>query len=335
MGRGPTEKYHKDMMDGYVKGTLTCLSSHYIKSNINADFPLVLNIEPTNDCNLRCYICPRNKSKRKTGYMDFNFFTGIIDECKKYNKLKMINFHKDGESLLHPRIFDMIRYTADSQIAQTLHLNTNALELDNESAEKFILSGIDDVTMSVDAARKETFLQLKGFDLLDKVEFNIRHILELKRKKNLKKPFIRVKIMEFDKITEEEIHEFISQWKDVADDVQVTGIHSWSGAIKGLKVTDEIKSKRIPCILLWYLLAINWDGEVSACNVDWNLSAVVGNAKNSSLHDIWNGEKIKKLRMAELMDNHEFAEVCKECIVWASGEDMTDYFIQRKEFLPK
>lgn len=332
MGRGPTKKYHKEMMEGYIKGTLTCLSASFIKSNINMDFPLVLNIEPTNECNLRCYLCPRLKSKRDVGYMNFRLFTEIINECKQYRKLKMINFHKDGESLLHPKIFDMIRYAADSRVAQVLHINTNAVELDKKSAEAFVLSGIDDVTMSVDAARRETFSKLKGFDLLETVESNIRYILEFKRKKHFKKPFIRVKIMEFDKLSREEINEFIVRWRNIADDVQVTGVHNWSGAIKGLKVTDEIKPKRIPCVLLWYLLAINWDGKVSACNVDWNLSAVVGDMKDDSLHDIWNGEPIKRLRKAELWNNHDEAEVCRKCVVWASGDDLSDYFHQRSEF---
>lgn len=332
MGRGPSTEYHKNMMDGYSKGTLTCLSSKYIKANINTDFPLVLNIEPTNNCNLRCYLCPRNNNIRKVGNMDFDLFTRIIDECGKHKKLKMINFHKDGESLLHPRIFDMIRYAADSGTAEILHMNTNAVELGKEKAERFLMCGIDDVTMSVDAARPETFKKVKGADLLEKVESNIRNVMKLKKAMGLDKPFIRVKIMEFDDLPRDEINEFVDRWKDVADDVQITGVHSWSGAIKGLKVTDEVKEKRYPCILLWYMLAVNWDGKVSACNVDWDLSALVGDMKDSTIHDIWNGAKLKKLREAELKGDHAVAKVCKECVVWAGGEDLTDYFLTRKEF---
>ena len=57
MGRGPTKEYHKNMNPAYIKGTLTCLNPEYIKNNINTNFPLVLNIEPTNNCNLDCYLC--------------------------------------------------------------------------------------------------------------------------------------------------------------------------------------------------------------------------------------------------------------------------------------
>lgn len=332
MGRGPTLEYHKDMMEGYIKGTLTCLTADFIKNNVNNEFPLVLNIEPTNACNLSCYLCPRANDIRKVGFMDFDLFRKIIDECKTHRKLKMINFHKDGESLLHPRIYDMIKYAKLADVAEVLHINTNGTTLDEKNATDFLASGIDDVTVSIDAARKSTFKKIKGADLLEKVEANMKKLFSLKKRMALEKPFVRVKIMEFDDVSREEVDEFIERWKGIADDVQVTGVHNWSGAIKGLKVTDEVKRKRYPCVLLWYMLAVNWDGKVSACNVDWDMSALVGDLAKETLREIWNGKRLKELRSAELGGNHKLAKVCDECAVWAGGEDMTGWLKGKKEF---
>ena len=53
MGRGPSNQYHEPINEAYVEGSLTCLKPETIKRLINTDFPLVLNIEPTNACNLR------------------------------------------------------------------------------------------------------------------------------------------------------------------------------------------------------------------------------------------------------------------------------------------
>ena len=332
MGRGPSTEYHKDMMEGYVKGSLTCLNAEYIRKNASIDFPLVLNIEPTNACNLKCYLCPRSSNVRQVGYMDFEFYKQIIDECKRHKKLKMINFHKDGESTLHPRICDMIKYAKQADVAEAFHINTNGVLLEKGLASDFLLSGISDVTISVDAAREETFKNIKGAKLLSKVESNIEGLFKLKKQLKLSKPFIRVKIMEYEDICGAEIKEFVDRWQDIADEVQVTGVHDWSGSIKGLEVTDEVKDERYPCVLLWYMLAINWNGVVSACNVDWNLSAVVGNANEETLQKIWNGKRIKELRQAELSNNHKLAQVCEKCVVWAGGEDMTEWFRNKKEF---
>jgi MoaA/NifB/PqqE/SkfB family radical SAM enzyme len=264
--------------------------------------------------------------------MDFELFKEIIGECKRYKRLKMMNFHKDGESLLHPQIYDMIRHAKENKIAEILHMNTNGLLLDESHYEDFFNSGIDDVTISIDASRDATFKKLKGVDALEKIESNIEGLFRYRKEKKYAKPFIRVKIMEFSDVASGEINEFIDRWKGIADDVQVTGIHDWSGAIKGLKVTDETKPNRYPCILLWYALAVNWDGKVSACNVDWDLSALVGDLSKNTLHEIWRGDRIKQLRRAEVLGTKRPARVCEKCVVWAGGDDMTDWFLQNKEF---
>ena len=91
MGRGPTELYHEPMDDAYVDGTLTCLKPSTIQNHISTEFPLVLNIEPTNACNLRCICCPRDKAvlRQGTNYLSVELFRKIIDEacegCKPHS----------------------------------------------------------------------------------------------------------------------------------------------------------------------------------------------------------------------------------------------------------
>lgn len=332
MGRGPTLKYHKELNPNYERGTLTCLKSSVIKQRINSEFPLVLNIEPTNDCNLFCCYCPRLKSKKPVGYIDLGLVKKIIDETSNYPKLTMLNFHKDGESLLHPEIDEMIKYASSKDIADLIHMNTNALCLDDEMIKRLLDSGIDDVTLSIDAFKKETFKKTKGRDLLDKVDANVRRFVELRDKAGYDRPFLRAKIIEF-KDTFSEITDFENYWKDIVDEVQVTGIHNWSGAIEHIEVTDEVSEVRSPCILLWYALVINWTGDVSICSVDWDSSALLGNVKEKTISELWKSDIIIKARRAELKGQHDFFKVCEKCINWVAGEDLTEYFRNRKDFL--
>lgn len=332
MGRGPTVRYHKNMMEGYVKGTLTCLKAKYIKDEINTDFPLVLNIEPTNDCNLQCSVCPRSKSSRKVGYMDFRLFKKIINEAVNYKQLTMLNLHKDGEPLLHKDLSKMISYAKKKRVARTIHMNTNGLLLAGKKINEIINSGIDDITISVDAYSPEIFYELKGKDLLHKVEDNIIDFLRKRIKGS--HPWVRVKIMEFDR-TKNEIGPFIKKWKKVVDEVQVTGVHNWSKAVD-ITPTDEVafikNKKRFPCIFLWYMLAINWSGEAGLCSVDWNNSYIAGNANRQLLHNIWNSQAMKKVRSAHLDGRYDYALACKDCIVWGGGNNLRSYFIKKRGF---
>ena len=139
--------------------------------------------------------------------------------------------------------------------------------------------------------------------------------------------------MEFSEIEPDEIKLFHEKWQDIADEVQVTGIHSWSGAIEDITVTDEQTDERYPCALLWYMLAINSNGKVSVCNVDWNYSGVVGNIHEQNIKDIWNGERIKTVRKAQLKGVWDHPQVCKECVVWVSVGNMRDYLSSLKGFI--
>jgi len=333
MGRGPTSSYHRKLNEDYVEGTLTCLKPSTIKRLASADFPLVLNLEPTNACNLRCVYCPRERAAKKSGFMEWDLYTRAIDEAAERGPLIMLNLHKDGEPFLHPRFLDMADYARAKNAAKTIHVNTNAMRWDDATIERMLDSGLDDVTVSLDAARPETFLRLKGTDALERVERNVRRAFELRERKNSGRPFIRVKIMEFGEVGAEEIKEFHDKWAATADQVQVTGVHSWSGAIKGLEVTDETSRERYPCMIMWYALVLNWDGTATVCSVDWDTQILLGDANRQTLADIWKSKEIKAARRSQLLAQWGRYPVCESCVVWVSVGDMREWLASRNEFL--
>jgi radical SAM protein with 4Fe4S-binding SPASM domain len=147
------------------------------------------------------------------------------------------------------------------------------------------------------------------------------------------RPFVRVKIMEFDDISREEVAEFHAKWAGVADMVQVTGIHNWSGEIDGVRVTDESSRVRYPCAIMWYALVVNWNGEVTVCSVDWNTQIRVGNVKERTLHAIWNSPEIKEARRSQVDGRFDKYSVCRDCVVWVSVGNMGDWFSENKQFI--
>jgi len=333
MGRGPTKEYYKTINDSYVEGTLTCVKPQVIKERITTEFPLVLNVEPTNDCNSDCYYCPRKKMVKVKGvnYMALETFRNIVDQIGS-RKLLMLNLHKDGEPLLHKDLPAMVEYAKEKDAAQIIHLNTNGILINTKTGRGIIEKGIDDITISVDAAFESTYKKFKRRKGLKKLEENIRNIIDYRDRINSRTK-IRVKIIEFDDIGKDEIEYFLSKWQTIADEVQVTGVHNWSGAIENLNITDEKTTERYPCSLLWYMLAVNSNGEVSVCNVDWNYSGVVGDLFKDSIKDIWNGIKIKKIRDNHLNEIWDSPQVCNDCVVWVSCGDNGEFFKTRTEFV--
>ena len=324
-------KYQPTVLEGFVEGTLSHLRREVICRENPLDFPLMLNIEPTNDCNLFCYVCPRRKSWKKVGYMKLHIFKKIIDEAKKYRLLYMLNLHKDGESLLHPEFPKMISIARREGVSKIIHFNTNGVLLKGRTAREILDSGIDDITVSVDAATPETFKKIKGRDLLDTVERNIKDFISIRNKGGYKRPFLRVKIMQY-RDTEKEIDEFIKKWEGVVDEVQISGIHDWAKGIKQVKPSTYLPKKRYPCAFLWFALAINWDGGVGLCCVDWKRSNTLENINEKTLHEIWQSPKMKKIRFHHVNENYEKVPSCCNCDNWAGGEDLSDWMAEQKDF---
>ncbi len=333
MGRGPTKKYYNNMNDHFVKGSLTCLKPEVIKKQITTKFPLMLNIEPTNACNARCYYCPRDITTKYKGinYIDFNLYKSIIDQIGD-NKLIMMNLHKDGEPLMYKKLPQMVHYAKEKDVSRIIHFNTNGILLDSDAAKGVLDAGVDDITVSIDAAYEDTYYRLKKRKGLKQLEEKVEHFIDLRNAKGAS-TFIRVKIMEFEGVSQNEIQLFNERWTGIADQVQVTGVHNWSGAIEDLEITDEQTNKRFPCALLWYLLAINSNGEVSICNVDWDYSGVVGDVKSQTIEEIWNGGKIKSFRRAQLDGIWNCPDVCDKCVVGVSVGDLWKFLKSKTEFI--
>ena len=332
MGRGPSEQYYRFLHEDYVEGTLTCLKTDVIKQEINTDFPLVLNVEPTNRCDLRCVYCPRRKARKGVGQMSWELYKKIIDETAEFKTLKMLHLFKDGESFLHPDFFKMVQYAKAKAAAKTVRVNSNAVCWNDKIINKIIDSGIDDITISLDAAYLATYSRDKGRNCLERVESNVNRLLEKRLELGAIKPFVRVKAMEFDGISRAEIDAFFNKWEGLADEVQITGIHNWSGAVNNIKITDEKTDSRFPCAIMWYALVINWNGKVTVCSVDWDTEIEVGDVTWETLHAIWNGPKIKAARKSQIDRNFNRYKVCRNCVVWVSVGDLSNWFAGRKAF---
>ena len=78
----------------------------YLKMRIPMDFPIIVNVDPTNACNLLCNMCPNSSDTIvKKSFMDMDLYRKIIDEIKQREKrLYRYFLVKDGEPLLHKNI---------------------------------------------------------------------------------------------------------------------------------------------------------------------------------------------------------------------------------------
>lgn len=248
--------------------------------------------------------------------MELELYWRIIDEIAGQKKLSVLWLHKDGEPLLCPQIDWLVALAKKKKVAGRVEIYTNGRLLDRVMAKRLIEAKLDSLVVSLDATDRESFRKLKGRDAYQQVVANIHRFLRTRKKLRAKNPLLSVKTIDFG--NQEEVAKFKKTWSGVADEVVVQPLHEWEGSIKSLRV-QKFKGLRgrYPCNLPWLSPAVNWDGKVMPCCVNYRENELVmGDLTRLSLAEIWQGEKFKKLRQAHL--DQDFAEwpTCARCSFW-------------------
>lgn len=274
------------------------------KKRIVGDFPLHLDIESTNACNLRCTMCGRNWMKERIGYIEWNLFTKIIDEAAEYN-LPSIKLNYRGEPLLHPDIVKMVKYAKKKGILE-VQFNTNGRLLSKKKARELIEAGLDRIIFSFDAATKETYEKIRRGSNYEKVINNIKNLINIRDKKGIKRPLTRVQMVKMPE-NRNEVEDFIKMWRPIINRIAVSTERNPLGTKK--------KIEHFPCSQIWQRLMICWDGEVRMCCGDWYGEYVLGNIKKASIYNIWHGKKLNKIRKIHSKGDFNKMPLCARCEV--------------------
>ena len=138
--------------------------------------PSMIQLEPTNKCNLKCQMCHRSiLFPSKIGEMSFFNFRKIVDPL--IPSLESVRLQGEGEPFLCKDIFKMIRYLK----TKSVHVNTvsNATLLTKELCRNILLSGLDEISFSIDGATKETYEQIRTGANFEHVTENIKTLTTL------------------------------------------------------------------------------------------------------------------------------------------------------------
>ncbi len=289
------------------------------KSNVLPYFPVRLWVELTSSCNYRCVMCPNKDLKREDkGFMDLELYEKIVDEAREF--VFDINLAHRGESLLHPHLVEAIVYAKNKKLFTRLH--TNGSLLSESLSRQIIHAGLDRISFSFDGYGKETYERIRRGGNFDKTVANIVRFLEIKKEARSKKPVTNIEVIDFvDNRRERELPEekdrFLNRFSGLPlDNFVLKEMHNWAGRIE----KEKHGKKYSVCPFPWNALIIYWNGDVLPCTQDFFGDFIVGHVKESSLKDIWNGERMRYLRKKLSEGSIEELKTCSRCDrVWREG----------------
>lgn len=269
--------------------------------------PSHIAIETTNYCNARCLFCPNSIHKRKRGVMDMNTFKRIIDDAKKNDKVEFITHGGLGEPLFDPEIATKISYEKKNLKKVTVQLHTNASLLSENCINNLFESGLNILSISVNAFFKDTYDKIVGLDYA-KIKENIEKVIKLKKKLNSRTE-IRVTCVKSKLLKEKEDKMFQEYWQNRVDKVTVLNMQNWATYLK----MEFGHTKCYPCKWIWSILVFDYSGNARLCMADYEGLHVLGNIANNTIEEIYNNKKIRDLRKAHHDRQFHYLDICKDC----------------------
>ena len=296
--------------------------------------PLALFVEPTNACNFRCSICPESfpDFREQAGYfsrMDRSIWKSVVKSVTDWSiRLKALQLYFMGEPLLNPEIGQMI--SDGKTIADRVEINSNASQLNEHRAAALIESGLDCLRVSVysttnEGYRKQTGSPFGGHMLWSILE-NVKELRRLREQTGSSRPHIVANLVT---VIPGQKETFLGQWGGIADEICVRPIHTWNSAIPELADISAIPQVKQVCPLPFYEMFIHANGDISACCADWNRKLLVGNIREQSLQEIWEGDRLRALWRMQVEGRRFEVPSCKGCIAPDIHPDNMDALVPR------
>src|SRR2546426_8880924 len=138
--------------------------------------PVEYIVETTAKCNLYCPMCPRETHKQPKADMTDQVFQGLVREAgSTAEHMMLIGL---GEPFTDPQIFERIEFCHRHSISTLL--STNGTFLDEKIAARLLAGPLDQITLSLDGASKETFEFYRKGAKFEKVRDNFVRFARLK-----------------------------------------------------------------------------------------------------------------------------------------------------------
>jgi len=308
-----------------VKNTSSFVLSAITKKNIVWGLPSIVNIEPTNICNLRCPLCitGSGKMQRPRGKMDFDDYKKFIDTVAGH--VIYITLYHQGEPYLHSRFNDMVAYA--KQYGLYVSTSSNAHYFNPESAEAVVKSGLDSMIISLDGITQESYARYRVGGTLSVVLDGIRHVVAAKKRLDSKTPYLFAQFLVM-KHNEHEIEEMKKLCTSLGLDrllIKTTQVMSVEEAQEWLPENEKysrytvdekkliVKQGTGACPRLWLTTLIDWDGHIVPCCFDKNGDYTMGHfAEKDDIFDTWKSDRYQRFRQ-QILKNRDAIDICRNC----------------------
>lgn len=266
----------------------------------------IIEFNITGSCNRDCTFCPVSNpdvyTKTKDGITP-ELFEKIVRDLQEINYKGKILFSAFSEPLLHKQIEELI-YIAKKYLPKIrLEMVSNGDLLTVKKLKKLYAAGLDTINVSMyDGAHQ------------------IEHFNKIVHEAEVPKETV---------ITRRRYFENGNYGITISNRTGLVNSNEYRDENEEAVVDLPLKQ---PCYYPFYMILVDYNGDVLLCPHDWSKKLRFGNLKNEKLFDIWKANTLNSIRKKLSMGNRNFA-ACKTCDVLGTviGQDSFDVWKENNE----
>jgi radical SAM protein with 4Fe4S-binding SPASM domain len=316
----PQKKYDNFMKMRHMQASPDCFTVD--------GYPYMIQLEPTNRCNLKCPLCPAgtNQLGRPRRDMPLEEFQALIDDMEDY--LLFLILWEWGEPFMHPRLPEMIRYAADRGIQTITSTNAHFLH-DEDYLRRVLASGLATLIVAIDSLEQERYEVYRQNGSLSKAVQGLETLVRLKRETGSKTRInLRMVIMKQNEHELPAMRRFAKQsgvdifsvkslnpscGLDSKDEELVPCDPRYRRYVYNEETFERIRLD-VHCRKMSFMCSISANGEVIPCGYDFRSELKVGNIAETPLTEIWNSPAARAMRKRLYCEKDSISK-CRECSI--------------------
>ncbi len=283
-------------------------------------YPLHMQFELANFCQLRCPACPTGSGElnRKPAAMDPRLFEQVMEEVGPF--LLTASLWGWGESLLHPRLGEFLSIAARHPVVTML--STNGQNLNQERVIQAICNAPPTyLIVAVEGLDDETHASFRHGARLTPLLEGVRRIAEIKRQRGMRLPVLHLRFI----VLKSNQH----QVPMVRDFALANGFEMFSlrrlsiySSGHGAEVASALRIRiqereppqdRFICMQPFWFPSVCADGSLVLCEQDFNAEAALGRIERGvDFKNLWWSTTAARLRR-RLLRNPESFSFCSHC----------------------
>lgn len=287
------------------------------------DFPNNIQIETTSRCNAKCKFCPYPETSltQPQGTMDEDLFVSIVEQISRH-PVNLIQPFLNNDPLMDKRILPRLELIIRKNPKARVMLTTNGFLLRDEMARELAKMNLDTIHISSNGLTPEVYRETMGIDGYTVLR-NVNNLWDHLRRANSPTKLVVTAILL--KANKHEVGLMRDYWRSRGVSFYLNPLNNRAG-----NLTEQTFYQLLPfsrkadqsqmvsynmsgCPALSCFMGILWNGDLITCCMDWRRSVVLGNAREDSLYNLWQGEGYGRLRNLSNAGRLNEMPLCREC----------------------